>query len=357
MDKFLKDKRISKVDIQLDLLEKRKKSLLRDLYCSYEIYLSEIRTQIFNSVSTGLFSLAEMTNTRGIVCKDNISLLIKNEIKLLIDQLLPFLTIEQLSILGQLYIQRNENLINDFKNNQFIPEKDLISKYSDEETNFQNDNYYYYYGNNRKYNLNNSVDLDNNNYYKNYVESDISLLNKKEEEQFYTSPNNLLENNNNTHIEFKPFNIFEENQLKSILDWSDLIDIGLSFQLKKISIEVNNIFFRTIFTKEMIPEDLITYFFENSFLSTNPKPFIAKLDLLTNEFLYINEILKNINLSKIYLFYINPTEVEFNNININVHRNNISKLRNHLKELIKKEFYWSNKKLNSNYGTSKVHSN
>ena len=121
--------------------------------------------------------------------------------------------------------------------------------------------------------------------------------------------------------------------------------------------EVNNIFFSTIYTKGMIPENLISYLFQNSFLTTNPKPFIAKLDLLSNEFICSDEILKNINSSKICLFYINSTEIEFNNINLNMQRNDISELKNSLNELIKKEKYWSSKKLNSTYNTSKFYSN
>ena len=354
MDKIFKDQSFSRIDNQLELLDKKKKSILRDLYCSYEIYLSSLRAELFNSVSKGLFSLAEIINCRGIIYKDNIDLLLKNEIKLFIDQSLPFLTIEQLSILGESYFEKNEKIITKFKNNEFISGKDSNEEYLDDEINFGN-NYYYYYLNNKKYNLNYSVDLDNNYYYENSLDVDTSLLDRNEENQFSEQNCDLLENKNNSNKKYKSFNIFEENQFSSILEWTDLIDIGLNFKLKTMSIEVNNIFFSTIFTKEMIPENLIYYLFENSFLTTNPKPFVAKIDLLSNEYIYSDEILKSINFSKIFLFYINSTEIDFNNININMKRNNISKFKNSLKELIKKEQYWNNKKLN--YDNCKIYSN
>ena len=352
MEKLFKDKYFSKIDNQLELLDKKKKLILRDLYSSYEIYFSNLRSTLFNSVCEGFFNLEQITNNGRIIYKDKIDLLLKNEIKSLIDQILPFLTIEQLSILGESYIERNEKIINKFKDNEFIPEKESIEKYFNEEVNFEDD-YYYYYLNNKKYNFNYSVDLDNNYYNDNSLEVETSLIDRHEECQSQARLSDLLENKNN----IKPFNIFEENQFSSILKWSDLIDIGLNFQLKKISIELNNIFLSNLFTKEIIPDNLISYLFENSFLTTNPKPFIAKLDLLSNEFIYSEEILKNINFSKIYLFYINSTEIEFNHININMQRINISKLKNFLKELIKKETYWTNKRHNNNYDIRKVNRN
>ncbi len=352
MDKKSKYKKLSRIENQLALLDVKKKGLLKDLYNSYEIYLTEVRSEIFHAVSKGILELGGMTQRRERKHEDKITFLINNEIKLLIDQLLPFLTIEQLSLLHE----KNENNTNPLRNNQLSDEICFNPKFPSEDLNYKN---YcnYYYGVNSNYNLENSVDLDNKH-------ADISkkletiVIEGVEEKYSYTSSKYLYRNEinpNNSGQQINNVNIFEENQLSTIIEWSELIDVGLSLKLKKISIEINNIFFSNIFPKEIMPENLVHYLFENYFLTTNPRPFVAKLDLLSNEYIYSDDFLKNISFSKIYLFCINPTELEFNNINLNIARNKIRNLKNIIRSLIKKEQYWSSKKLYSNYDLYKVY--
>ena len=352
MDNIFNNKGFNRINIQLELLEKKKKSIFKELYCAYEIYLSGIRSQLFNSISKGIFALSELTQTKGRIYKDNISSLLNKEIKLLNDQLLPFLTIEQLSTLDEIYYELNNNSLRDSNNIKFTDENDIISELSKEEINNQG-KYYYYDGNNRRNNLMNSVDLDNNNYnYENFIGIDTTLIETNEEKKLIITSNDLDNNKNNFNnkkLTFNTLNIFEEKQLLRILEWSDLIDNGLNYQLKNFSIEVNNLYFNKMYTKENIPDNFISYLFENNFLTTNPKPFITKLDLLSNEFILNDQILKNLNFSNIFLFCINQTELEFNNIKLNIQRNKIINLKNLLKTLIKKEKYWSSKKQFSNY--------
>ncbi len=354
MDNIFQDKRLSRIDNQLDLLNQKKKIILRDLYRSYEIYLSEIRSQLFNDVSKGLSSLAGINQIRGRIDENNLYSLLNNEIKLIIDKVLPFITIEQLSILDEIFDEANQNKITKFNKYQFIEEIDLTSRCFTEELNLQND-YYYYYGFRSKSNFKNSVDLDNIYEENNFMNIETTLIESYEEKEFYIPESEKNENQINLQNKSQTFNIFEKNELESILDWSHSIDIGLTFQLKKISVEANNKFFGNILNKEFISENLISYLFENSFLTTNPKPFITKIDLLSNDYIYSDDVLNNINFSKIYLFCINPTELEFNNINLNIQRNQILNLKNLLKSLIKKEHYWSSKKLHSNYYLNKIY--
>ena len=360
MDKQSKYKKLSKIENQLELLDIKKRRILKDLYKSYEIYLTEVRTQIFNSVRKGIFSLACLTQRKGRMYEDNITFLIDNEIKPLTDQLLPFLTIEQLSIFDENNKNNinNINHLNDFINNQFSEVKGFTSQYFQEELNYKSDCYYYYEVN--SYNkIESSVDLDNQ-CDENHNKFETKLIEDFEDKKMHISSKNLTRNeinSKNSCQQFNTYNIFEENELSTILEWSDLIDIGLSSQLKRISIEINNKLFSNIFTKEIMPEKLVSYLFENNFLTTNPRPFIAKLDLLSNEYICGDEFLKNIGFSKIYLFCINSTELEFNNITLNIARNKIRKLKNLLRSLIKKEQYWTSRKLYSNYDLYKVYKN
>ncbi len=347
MDKQFKDKRFNKVDNQLILLNAKKKEILKDLYNSYEAYLTSIRSELLNSIRKGILSLAALNNINREKYEQNINFLINNEIKLLVNQILPFLTIEQLSLTDEINNENNKKRRSiDLNNNKFNYDKDLNKGHY-----FQYD-YYDYYGNNIRDNFQSSIDLDNNYFENKEIKVDTVQRNINEDKKLFISDRDSYKNKINSQEKLKSFcilNIFEENELSTILQWSDSIDNGLNKQLKKISMQVNKKIFSKNFSNEIIPENFLSYLFENNFLTTNPKPFVILFDLLSNEFIYNEEFFKNINFSKIYLFCVNPIELEFNNINLNIQRNKILMLRNLLKILIKKEQYWCNKKIVSNY--------
>ncbi len=347
MDKQFKDKRFNKVDNQLILLNAKKKEILKDLYNSYEAYLTSIRSELLNSIRKGILSLAALNNINREKYEQNINFLINNEIKLLVNQILPFLTIEQLSLTDEINNENNKKRRSiDLNNNKFNYDKDLNKGHY-----FQYD-YYDYYGNNIRDNFQSSIDLDNNYFENKEIKVDTVQRNINEDKKLFVSDRDSYKNKINSQEKLKSFcilNIFEENELSTILQWSDSIDNGLNKQLKKISMQVNKKIFSKNFSNEIIPENFLSYLFENNFLTTNPKPFVILFDLLSNEFIYNEEFFKNINFSKIYLFCVNPIELEFNNINLNIQRNKILMLRNLLKILIKKEQYWCNKKIVSNY--------
>tara|TARA_Y100001968_G_scaffold54107_2_gene45232 strand:+ start:14498 stop:15565 length:1068 start_codon:yes stop_codon:yes gene_type:complete len=347
LDKQFKDKRFNKVDNQLILLNAKKKEILKDLYNSYEAYLTSIRSELLNSIRKGILSLAALNNINREKYEQNINFLINNEIKLLVNQILPFLTIEQLSLTDEINNENNKKRRSiDLNNNKFNYDKDLNKGHY-----FQYD-YYDYYGNNIRDNFQSSIDLDNNYFENKEIKVDTVQRNINEDKKLFVSDRDSYKNKINSQEKLKSFcilNIFEENELSTILQWSDSIDNGLNKQLKKISMQVNKKIFSKNFSNEIIPENFLSYLFENNFLTTNPKPFVILFDLLSNEFIYNEEFFKNINFSKIYLFCVNPIELEFNNINLNIQRNKILMLRNLLKILIKKEQYWCNKKIVSNY--------
>tara|TARA_Y100001970_G_scaffold260325_1_gene342274 strand:- start:5364 stop:6431 length:1068 start_codon:yes stop_codon:yes gene_type:complete len=347
LDKQFKDKRFNKVDNQLILLNAKKKEILKDLYNSYEAYLTSIRSELLNSIRKGILSLAALNNINREKYEQNINFLINNEIKLLVNQILPFLTIEQLSLTDEINNENNKKRRSiDLNNNKFNYDKDLNKGHY-----FQYD-YYDYYGNNIRDNFQSSIDLDNNYFENKEIKVDTVQRNINEDKKLFISDRDSYKNKINSQEKLKSFcilNIFEENELSTILQWSDSIDNGLNKQLKKISMQVNKKIFSKNFSNEIIPENFLSYLFENNFLTTNPKPFVILFDLLSNEFIYNEEFFKNINFSKIYLFCVNPIELEFNNINLNIQRNKILMLRNLLKILIKKEQYWCNKKIVSNY--------
>ena len=79
----------------------------------------------------------------------------------------------------------------------------------------------------------------------------------------------------------------------------------------------------------------------------NPMPFILLFDLSLNQFINIETNEDEYYSSKIYLFHIDATELEFYNMSLSSIKSQISQLRFNINSLIKKENYWSNKvKLN-----------
>ena len=91
---------------------------------------------------------------------------------------------------------------------------------------------------------------------------------------------------------------------------------------------------------------------ENQFLVANPLPFINLFDLNSNEFVNNTRLINENDFSRIYLFNLNPSELEFHDIKLNLLRNKINDLKKELKTLIKKEKYWNTKKINIDLNNS-----
>ena len=131
--------------------------------------------------------------------------------------------------------------------------------------------------------------------------------------------------------------------MKNIINWIDNLDNSLLLELTKLSHSINKLLLEKNIIKKIIPDDFFMSSVENNFLFTNPDPFVILFDL-PFDFAVDKKFVDGINSSKIYLFNINPIEIEFYNINLGIIRNKINEIKKELYTLVKKEKYWLNKK-------------
>ena len=359
MDNQSKERNFVKVNNQLTLLEERRKDLLKDLYNSYEIYLESIRTEMFNSVCEGIITIFGILNKGNYINNENITKFINVEIENLIQGFLPFITIEQLVILEKNFHKKKEfNEVIDKFNLKYNYGKNEITSIFENTEDLHEFSYSYYDSFSRENSIG-SVDLDNNSFDDNFKFGSKSFDNFVERQlEFNFTENSYIKRESiDKDFSYKNINTFQKEDSSNILDWAESIDNGLSFQLKEMSIEINKKIFKEVFKKDILPENLLFYLFENTFLTTNPNPYIILFDLLSNEYLYNYDYFKGLNFSKVYLFSINIIELEFNNIKLNILRTKITKLKRKLKTLIKKEKYWNDKKLFFKYNSSKTFRN
>ena len=346
MDNYLFKKYQEKADKQLLLIEDRKLKIRKDLYRLYFLYLNRIRSEFFNYIQKAISSLEESKTVINL-SKKEIKLIITNDIKPLINEVMPFITIEQLTL--SKYSFQNKSLKVDH-----FHEKDLDlevkSFYKKDNKNYSlnisSECKYYIFS--EEYEFNSSINLDDFNFeYHNLIdygdnadkESDDSIVDEK-------IINGSLRNFKilkNDQENFKNLQIFDE--ISNLLNWSDWLDFSLSCQLKKISSEINNILFLKKIIKKKISNEFLDYISDNNFLIANPFPFVNLFDLKNKEFIDFDDVEENVDYSKIYFINLNITEIEFFDMNLNIIRNKITDLKYQLNLLIKKEKYWNNKKL------------
>ena len=207
----------------------------------------------------------------------------------------------------------------------------------------------------------NSVDLDNNLQKSNIIyqkEEEIIYDNSEKDlieslKEFKLNEANKLNEEGNSQY-FCKDKFFIPEELVNILKWSDVINSSINFYLKKLSGDVNNLLIKNNIINKSINEEILEYFLENNFLVQNPYPFIVKLDLTANQSFNNINLIDDIKYSKIYLFNVDQTELEFYHMNLNVIKNKILILKNQLVLLIKKEKYWKNKKYNFEKSSSLV---
>ena len=164
MDNYLFKKYQEKADNQLLLIEDRKLKIRKDLHMMYFLYLNRIRSEFFNYIRKAISSIEESKTTINLSKKEMQSL-IANDINPLINEMMPFITIEQLTLTK--YSFQNKSLKADHS-----PEKDLDL---DVKSFYKKDNMTYllnisseckYYSFSEEYELNSSIDLDNFNFEK-----------------------------------------------------------------------------------------------------------------------------------------------------------------------------------------------
>ena len=349
MDRNLVEKNYKKANNQLINIDCRRSIIKKEIYTLYDLYLTIIRSKLQNYLGEAIKVLLDVTSV-GVSAKDQkIILFIQNDLKNLVNKILPFLTIEQLSLNKEYQITNQIKKNNEFKSNYNVKEEVYLTK------NFEN------------INSNNSTNYRNV-YYENLIDEDnfrnINIDNFILENEYFTDykKNENLELINSTILlkdcdedklsinihHIKDIKYFIPNEFKDILLWIDNIDSSLNLYLKDLSIEINNALLNKNILKSLLNSDLLNYIFDNHFLFGNSSPFILKFDLSSNQYINFDDIYSENKSSKISLININNAELEYININLNMLKNKLLEIKSNIYLLIKKENYWCNKlKLNS----------
>ena len=354
MDKDLLEKNYKKINDQLFFIGCRKSKIKKEIYSVYEIYLKLIRFKLHNYIGEAIKVLF-VESGDGIKVKDQKTILfIKNDLKKIVNDILPFLTIEQLSIEKD---YKNTNRIKNnivFKSNYDLKEEvHIVNNF--ETNNINNSTNYcnFYYedliNENKFGNINmdncllDSNYTDNSKYDKNlgFINSSI-LLNNFDEDKLSI---NIYQSKDSKY--------FIPNEFKDIILWIDTLESSLNLYLKDLSIEINNELFKKNIFENFINYDLLNYIFDNHLLFTNPSPFVLTFDSSLTQYINFDEKIGGKFFTKLNLININSSELEFININLSILKNKLMELKSNIYLLIKKENYWSNKlKLNSNIKTT-----
>ena len=350
MDRYLLEKNHKKVNDQLFHIGCRKSKIKKEIYSLYDLYLKIIRSKLQNYIGEAIKALINVPGN-GIRVKDQKTILfIKNDLKNIVNDILPFLTIEQLSIKKEYKIVNQINNNIDFKSNYNLKEEVYtINNFEPINTNNSRNYCKFYYKNLINENDSNNLNIDN------YV------LNNKHFDNYYNDDN--LGSFNTTIL----INDFDEDKLslnmyqskdskyfipiefKDIILWLDTLDSSLNLYLQDLSIEINNELFKKNIFKRFINNDLLINIFDNHLLFSNPSPFVLTYDPSLNQYINFDANIYDNKCLKTNLININSAELEFININLSMLKNKLLELKSNIYLLIKKEDYWCNKlKLNSN---------
>ena len=349
MDRNLIENNYKKANNQLFHIDSRKYRIKKEIYTLYDSYLSIIRYNLQNYVGEAIKSLLDISNN-GISSKDqNTILFIKNELKNLVNNKLPFLTIEQLSI------RKEYKIDNQIKNNRDLETNyDLkVEVYATEnsETIYANNSLNYinlYYkniiieDNFRNINIDNPI-LENKYFDDNKKDDSLGLMNST------ILLNDFDEDKLSINIhQCKDSKYFIPIEFKDILLWIDTLESSLNLYLQDLSIEINNQLFKKNIFKRFINYDLLLYVFDNHLLFSNPSPFVLKFDPSLTKYINFDEDFCENKILKTNLISINSAELEFININLSMLKNKLFELKSNINILIKKENYWC-KKLKHNH--------
>ena len=349
MDRNLLEKNYKKANNQLFYIDCKKSKIKKEIYSLYDLYLKIIRFKLHNYVAEAIKVLLDVSSN-GISVKDQKTILfIKNDLKNIINKILPFLTIEQLSIKKEYKIDNRIKNNRDFKSNYYLKEETSVSN------NFET------------IDLNNAINYCNI-YYENVINEDNfkninidnSILDNKYSDDYtndeslrFVNSTILLKNCDQDKLSVninksKVVKYFNPIEFKDILLWIDTIESSLNLYLKDLSIEINNELIKKKILKRYLNNDLLFYIFDNHLLFSNPSHFILTFDPTLNQYIDIDEIYSHKISSKLNLININSAELEYININLNMLKNKLIEIKSNIYLLIKKENYWSNKlRLNS----------
>ena len=353
MDRNLLEKNHKKASNQLLKIDCRKSKIKKEIYSLYNSYLAIIRSKLQNYVGEAFLALLDESNNAISVKDQKTILFIKNDLKKLVAKILPFLTIEQLSIKTE---YKTDNHV-DFKSNYNLKEESYSTKNIDTIQSNNSITYCNLYYNNiiNEDNFKN-INLDN------LTIENISFDNKKDDTFRFINSTILLKDCHGDKLpinidQSKDYKYFIPTEFKDILIWIDTLESSLNFYLQDLSIEINNQLLKKSILKTTLNNDLLLYISDNHSLFSNPSPFILTYDPSFNQYLNCEEIYYEDKFSKINLININNGELEFININLSMLKNKLLEIKSNIYLLIKKENYWCNKlqlKANNKYTANKI---
>ena len=350
MDRDLLEKNYKKANNQLFHIACRKSKIKKEIYSLYDSYLKIIRSNLQNYVEEAIKALLDLSNN-GISVRDHKTIVfIKNDLKNLVKNMLPFLTIEQLSIKKEYKIPNQIRSKEEFIYNYDLREeiytlKNFEAIHTNNPTNYCN----FYYENLIKESNFENICMDSNilesksfdNY--NYDES-LGYLNSKVLLEDFDEDKLSLNINQNKDSEY-----FIPIEFKELILWIDTLESSLNLYLQNISIEINNGLFKNNIIKRTINNDLLIYVFDNQLLFSNPSPLVLNFDPSVTQYINFDINFSKNKFSNINLININSSELEFININLSMLKNKLLEIKSNIYLLIKKENYWCNKfKINSN---------
>ena len=348
MDRDLLEKNYKKINDQLFHIGCRKSKIKKEIYSLYDLYLTIIRFKLQNYIGEAIKALL-VESGNGISVKDQeTKLFIKNDLNKIVNDILPFLTIEQLSIEKDYKIANRIENNREFKSNYNLKEE-VHTVNNFETININNSTNYcnFYYEN--LINDNKNINMDN------YTLENEYIDNHKHDEYLGNINSKILVSDFdedklslNTY-QSKDSKYFVPIEFKDIILWMDTLETSLNLYLQDLSIEINNQLFKRNIFKRFINNDLLLYVFDNHLLFSNPSPFVLKFDPSLTQYINFDENFSENKFLKTNLISINSAELEFININLSMLKNKLLELKSNIYLLIKKEDYWCNKlKLSSN---------
>ena len=112
MDRDLLEKNYKKINDQLFYIGCKKSKIKKEIYSLYDLYLTIIRFKLQNYIGEAIKALLVESGNEFSVKDQETKLFIKNDLKEIVNDILPFLTIEQLSI------EKNYKIPNRIENNR-----------------------------------------------------------------------------------------------------------------------------------------------------------------------------------------------------------------------------------------------
>ncbi len=340
---------IDKINSQLKRAEIQKRILTRNIHREYGLYLNLVRDLLFISLEKSLNQIYSYSTINDNFLNENeFYSLFEKKISKLIFTKLPFLTVEQLKI-NEIEKDINKEInftifdgstkIKDDQKEKFQLKEPIQFEITED---FSNTSEYYQADYKEKF-----VSLDLDNYdHNNYLSSSNITENLGVEKQFISSLLELIgegkfeklrhtEKDNINQMDISPNNQIPKN--------FDVIDKSLENLLMNLSYEINQELFKANLIKKMISKDSFDYLVGKNLMIKHPYPFIINFEF------NLNRPLLNGNYPPSIIFInISTVELEFENLNLSIHRNKINELKNQFQRLIKKETYWRQKQITLN---------